>query len=133
MHWKKTSVNLTYRCPLCDRGHRTYYTSALLPKPICGACADYLDRACLEEGRPDDPEVVSLEALVKMNWQEYRIALLRKNLATWREIEEHPTKDYIGRYMKWSDWSEQETREYVRGVIRDLEESLKKAIGGELQ
>lgn len=89
--------------------------------------------ACLDDERPNDPEVDNLEALVKMQWQEYRVSLLRKNLATWREIEEDPDKEYIQEYMKWSDWSEQETREYVRGVIRDLEESLKSAVGGELQ
>ena len=89
--------------------------------------------ACLEDDRSNDPEVNNLEALVKMDWQEYRIALLQKNLAIWREIEQDPEKDYIQKYMKWSDWSETETREYVRGVIRDLEESLKRAVGGELQ
>jgi hypothetical protein len=35
--------------------------------------------------------------------------------------------------MKWSGWSEAEARVYVQGVIRDLEESLKRAVGGELQ
>jgi hypothetical protein len=38
--------------------------------------------ACLEDERPNDPKVDCLEALVKMEWQEYRIALLEKNLET---------------------------------------------------
>ena len=71
MHWTKTSVNPTYRCPLCDRGPRDYYLSPLVPQPICGACTDYLDMACLEDDRSNDPEVNNLEALVKMDWQEY--------------------------------------------------------------
>jgi hypothetical protein len=133
MHWRKTSVNPSYRCPLCDRGPRDYYTSTVLPQPICGACTDFLDMACLEDERPKDPEVDCLEALVRMGWEEYRIALVRKNLATWREIQEDPQKEYIQKYMKWSDWTEAETREYVRNVIRDLEETLRRAVGGELQ
>jgi len=59
--------------------------------------------------------------------------LLRKNLATWREIETDLQKEYIQKHMKGSGWSEPETREYVRGVTPDLEKCLKRAVGGEVQ
>ena len=46
----------------------------------------FLDMACLDDEHPNDPEVDCLEVLVKMGWQEYRVALLRKICAGAKQI-----------------------------------------------
>jgi hypothetical protein len=68
---------------------------------------------------------------------------LQQDLAVWTIRSGCPTDKTMNTLGRWgqtvgsgnlmSGWSEAETREYVRGVIRDLQEPLKRAVGGELQ
>jgi hypothetical protein len=122
---QRAAVPDGYSCPFCPNHiDDVFFESRLVGQPICEGCSIELDAFAEEPDRRDDDLIDAVEAHTGKPWAVCRIALLREQLKTWRQVSRSQPTEWVQQAMRATGQTEAQLWAWVASRVRALEDLL---------